>query len=74
MKQTQCEMIIKYINEFGSITSQEAFVDLGCTRLASRICDLKKRGYEFEKTYETSKNRFGENVKYIRYRLRGEEE
>lgn len=70
MKKTQCEKIINYINEFGSITTLEAFVDLGCTRLASRICDLKEQGYVFEKKYETGKNRFGENVSYIRYRLK----
>ena len=70
MKQNQCEKIIKYINEFGSITTLDAFTDLGCTRLASRICDLKKQGYLFDKSFEKSKNRFGEDVTYIRYRLK----
>lgn len=43
---TQCERIIKYINDFGSITTYQAFTDLGITRLASRIHDLSERGYE----------------------------
>lgn len=66
----QCERIIKYINDFGSITTLQAFSDLGCTRLASRICDLRKQGYEFNKNFETSKNRYGESVNYIRYSIK----
>lgn len=46
-KKTQCERILDYISDFGSITSMEAMQDLGCMRLASRICDLKKQGYSF---------------------------
>ena len=69
-KKSQCERIIDYINEFGSITTREAFNDLGCTRLASRIHDLKRKGYEFNKQYETGKNRYGDAVSYIRYSLK----
>lgn len=43
-KKTQCERILDYISDFGSITSFEAMRDLGCMRLASRICDLKRQG------------------------------
>lgn len=39
---TQCEMILKYLEDFGSITTYESFIDLGITRLSSRIYDLKK--------------------------------
>lgn len=46
-KKTQCERILDYISDFGSITSFEAIRDLGCMRLASRICDLKRQGYKF---------------------------
>lgn len=66
---TQCEMIMEYIDAFGSITTLEAFADLGITRLASRICDLSKRGIEFERKMETKKNRFGEKVSYMRYSI-----
>lgn len=70
MKKTQCERILEYITEFGSITTLEAFKDLGCTRLASRICDLKRQGYAFDSEFVKSKNRYGEPVTYKRYRLR----
>lgn len=69
MKETQCERIISYINEFGSITTFEAFRDLGIARLASRICDLKKQGYVFKTATESGKNRFEETVHYKRYSL-----
>lgn len=69
-KTTQNERIVDYINAYGSITSLEAFVDLGITRLASRICDLTKQGYEFDKKFETTPNRFGESTSYVRYSFR----
>jgi hypothetical protein len=44
MKITQKERIIGYIREFGSITSLEAYNDLGITQLRSKIGPIKKRG------------------------------
>ncbi len=71
-KLSQCKMIIKYIRDFGSITTLQAFKDLGCTRLASRITDLKNRGYRFRDKYVTSKNRYGVKVSYKKYYLEGD--
>lgn len=67
---TQNERIVEYIKRFGSITTLDAFNDLGVTRLASRICDLSKMGYEFDKEFESAKNRYGESVSYVRYKLK----
>ena len=67
---TQCEMIIKYCKEVGSITTMQAFNELGVTRLASRICDLKRDGYEFTDEFVTSRNRYGEKVSYKKYTLK----
>ena len=64
---TQAEMIVAYIDKFGSITSRDAFNDLGVTRLSARVADLKREGYRFEEEWETSKNRFGETVSYKRF-------
>ena len=68
---TQCERVMKYINDHGSITSMDAFNDLGIVRLASRINDLKNQGVDFDRKMETRKNRYGESVSYMRYSLRG---
>lgn len=67
---TQGERIIEYIEEFGSITPMDAFKDLGITKLATRISELKREGVEFEQEYEAGKNRYGETVHYMRYRLK----
>lgn len=68
-KATQAERILAYIEEFGSITQMDALRDLGCMRLASRISDLKRKGYAIESETEPVKNRYGE-VSYIkRYSL-----
>lgn len=70
MRKTQCDRIVRYIEDYGSITTLQAFTDLGCTRLASRIHDLKNRGYSFRIETVKSKNRYGEIVNYNRYSLK----
>lgn len=64
---TQCEQVLNYIKIFGSISSMEAFQDLGITRLSARIWELRNEGYVFDETNETHKNRFGKLVTYKRY-------
>ena len=66
---TQCDRIMDYIREFGSISSMEAFADLGITRLAARIADLEDSGIHFTRTKEAVRNRYGEKVYYTRYSL-----
>ena len=72
-KPTQNERILDYIDEFGSITQIEALRYLGVMRLASRISDLKRKGYNVISTKETVKNRYGEVTHIKRYSL-GEEQ
>lgn len=59
------------MDRFGSISPVEAFSDLGVMRLAARISDIEKSGVDIERQMETSKNRYGEKVHYMRYRKRG---
>lgn len=63
----QSDRVIKYIKLFGSITPMDAFRDLGITKLATRISELRKDGMEFKKEYIKTKNRFGETVYYMKY-------
>lgn len=70
----QCDRILKYMNDFGSITTLQAFNDLGCTRLASRITDLRQKGIEIKSEYVSGKNRYGEKVSYKKYSLNEERE
>lgn len=69
MKIPQKQRVIDYINKFGSISSWEAYADLGITQLGARIDQLKKEGYNFRTEWESSKNRFGEKTDYKRYYL-----
>lgn len=71
MKDSQCERIVDYMRQFGTITQLEALRDLGCFRLASRINDLKRKGYSIRREMITVKNRYGEDVQIARYRLEG---
>ena len=64
---TQYERILRYLDDFGSITPMEAFQDLGITKLATRISELKSRGYAFNGTMVCSKNRYGQDCWYMRY-------
>lgn len=66
---TQCERIVEYIKMFGSISPLEAFRDLGITKLATRISEMRKTGMVFDQEYMKSKNRFGEDVYFMRYYL-----
>lgn len=69
MKITQKDRIINYIREFGSITSWEAYQDLGVMQLGARIDQLQKEGYVFETKWEYKKNRYNEDVSFKRYYL-----
>lgn len=64
---TQKEAIFKYIKDFGSITPMEAFADLGITKLATRISEMKKDGVQFKKEIIKTKNRYGKIVWFAKY-------
>ena len=66
---TQNDRIIDYMIEFGSITQLEALRDLGVMRLASRISDLKKKGYSIIKEPVEVVNRYNEPCRIKRYKL-----
>ena len=65
---TQRTRVLMYMREYGSITSLEAFRDLGITRLSGVIFDLRK-DHAIGSTTESSRNRYGEKTSYSRYYL-----
>lgn len=69
---TQTEMVMLYMEQFGSITTLEAFNELGVTRLASRIHDLTSAGINISREIVKGKNRYGEPVHYMRYSIQEE--
>ena len=70
---TQKEKIIEHIKKHGSITSYEAYMDLGITQLGARLDQLKKDGYEFETEWITKKNKDGAIVSFKKYYLADKE-
>lgn len=72
-KPTQNQRILDYIKDFGSITQLEAIQDIGVMRLASRISDLKKKGYPIVSENVPVNNRYGEKCYIKRYSLKGGE-
>lgn len=71
---TQGERIKQYCKDFGSITSMQAFMDLGVTQLATRIKELEEKGTLFDRETVKSKNRYGEPIHYTKYTLKKETE
>ena len=69
MKETQCDRILRHMRDYGTISSLEAITEYGILRLASRISDLKKRGYNIVSTTGTAMNRYGEVTHYSVYKL-----
>lgn len=64
---TQKQRIAKYLDDFGTITPMEAFHDLGITKLATRISEMKKDGYKFQTEMIHSKDRYGKPTRYAKY-------
>lgn len=64
---TQRELILSYITQFGSITPMEAFADLGITKLATRISEMRRDGVGIKVESVSSKNRFGKTVHFAKY-------
>lgn len=65
------ERIISYMREFGSITTYNAFIDLGCSRLSEYIRQIRLT-HKVSDEWVYTLNRYGEKVKYKRYWLEEE--
>lgn len=70
MKQTQAGNIQKYLEAGNSLTSIEAYEKFGCTRLASRIFDLRKRGFKIVTEMVDGRTRYGSYCQYARYYIK----
>ena len=63
----QQKRVYDYMKEFGSITSHQAFLDLGITRLAARVHELRTQGYDIESETIPVDNRFKETCHISKY-------
>ena len=67
---TMKDRVLKYIKDFGSITTKEAFLDLGCTRLSEYIRQLRI-DYDVKDEWLKTTNRYGEKVAYKKFWIEG---
>lgn len=65
---TQCEIILKHMKEHGEISQRDAY-KYGCTRLAARIADLRRRGWVINSDMRKVKRMDGTTVYVSFYRL-----
>lgn len=70
---TQCEKVLRHLEDYGSIDSLTAMSEYGIMRLASRISDLRKDGHPIGSEILCGMNRYGEKTHYSVYRLIKEE-
>lgn len=68
--ETQKEMILAHMIEFGSIEPLTALREYGCYRLGARIADLRKDGYSIRTERMDSISKItGKKVQFARYIL-----
>lgn len=68
-KLTQCDKILRHLEDYGTIDPLTALSEYGIMRLASRVTDLKKRGLFITREIKKGLNRYGEVVRYAEYKL-----
>jgi hypothetical protein len=73
-KETQQDRILQYIKDFGSITTLDAFRDLGITKLTTGISEMRRMGIAIIGTPEAVENRYGDKCHIHRYTLKEEDE
>ena len=66
---TQCERVIEHMISHGYITQLQATYALGVLNLSARISDIEKLGYKIDRKNVRCKNRFGEKVTAMEYRI-----
>ena len=67
----QSERVLSYMRANGSITTLQAFENLGVTRLSARIWDIRHDGHLVSASHRTVLNRHGERTSVCVYRLVG---
>ena len=67
---TQNQRILEFIKAHGSITPMDAF-EMGITRLAACVFEMRRRGIDIVTETVETVNRYGDKVRFARYRVNG---
>ena len=65
----QQERIVNYMKKNGTITQAEASNELGITKLATRVSELRRDGKTIYGALMKAKNRYGEPTSFMCYSL-----
>lgn len=68
-KLSQKDRVLCHLHKFGEITSWEAIKEYGITRISAVIFKLRKEGWYIENEWVTTKNRYGDDVRFVSYKL-----
>lgn len=66
---SQLDQILAVLESGGTLTALDALEDFGCSRLASRITDLKRRGVPVASRMVQRRNRYGRLCRVAEYYL-----
>ena len=66
-KRNQIARIVKYLESHDGITGYEAIKHISVMRLASRICDMRKLGYNITTKWVSGVNKYGEKWRAKKY-------
>ncbi len=64
---SQIDQILAVLESGGTLTALDALEDIGCSRLASRITDIKRRGYPVASRMVQRRNRYGRLCRVAEY-------
>lgn len=68
-KKGQMKAIKDYLLAGNTLTSMDAYRLFGCTKLPSRIHDLRESGMNISTTMVEGETRYGTTSRYARYKL-----
>ena len=69
---TDGQWILAQLEQGRALTAWDAIAERGCTKLNSRICDLRKAGHPITTTIKHGINRRGQRSHWAEYRLKQE--
>lgn len=70
MSNTQKQKILDHLARRGSVTTMEAFTELGITKLTTRISELRRDGYDIVAERVVLRDNYGRvKTRFNRYRL-----
>ena len=69
-KMTMKDRILRHLEDYGSITTWDAIMEYGCTRLGHYIYLLRRKdNYNITDEIITGTNRYGDATHYKKYHL-----